>query len=758
MHRLYPLISVLLFATAPLAYAETPRSPFASDWPVGLCAFPANDQGDQPALDEAPVNVTADSAHTSSDTATFEGNVNFQQGARQLTAERIEMDRNAGTVSASGGIHYRDPTLTVDAESLEAQANSNTASLNQAQYHLNGRQGRGSAGSLAVDETNSLVLSEATFTTCPPGDESWRIRAEEIELNGETEIGVTRGTWLYIGNVPVFYVPYFSFPLGNKRKSGFLYPYVSTKAKYGLELATPYYVDIAPQLDLTFTPRLMTERGVQLQNELRYLTEHQKGELNFEYMDKDRGISSNDSRYLINWEHAINYQQHWRGYVTFTEVSDSNYLNDLGSKVASSTNNRIERRADLGYYDSHWWLAATMTDYQILGDAFEPYRTSPSVDFYYSTPDVSYGIDFSVTSELTRFEHSNNSIDTATRWHIEPSLVLPFQGPSGGLSVETKLYHTMYRQDLADSDSTLDESVTRTLPYLRAYGNLVLERDALMFDNAYTQTLEPQFQYLYVPYQDQSNIGLYDTGSLAYDYNSLFRDRRFVGYDRIADANQITLGLSTRFLDQGSRETFKYSLGQIFYLSDSRVTSAGNSGLDEGRSALASELDFSVGTDWYFHNRMQYDVDRGRLNKAEFLVDYRPDNQRRLQFSVRNVPDITTDQTIEQAGLVGAWPLSDSLQFVGSFYHDLERRRILEGYAGLQYETCCYALRFGYHRHLNTNFIDPSDPLSATRKEYDAGFFLRIVVKGLGPSGGLDYEEMLRASLFGNLNRYYLNN
>jgi len=755
---------------------ETPATPNSDtqclvEPPVPRLTPPENSDGK---IDLQEIRIISDRSEAQmGKQAKFNGDVSFSQGGRHIAADEAILDQESERLDANGNLVFQDQMFTVTADSLVAEMRSNSATLSGAQYWLHGQQIHGDAEKLEITPDNNLHLTKTNFTTCPPEDTSWLLEAEKIKIDSKEEWGELWDAKLKIGNVPVLYIPYMTIPVSDKRKSGFLFPTFSTSTTNGVEVATPYYWNIAPDYDLTFTPHYMSARGLFLKSDFRYLAgDAQKGKLNIEYLANDDMLANSPNRYLYHWEHQGAIDENWRVLANYTDVSDNNYFNDLKSDVQRATDNQLTRIGEVSYFEKNWDFNARVQDIKVLGEDEKPYKVMPQFGFNYRSPDVWQGLDFDFLSEVTNFEHEDSDQTTATRLHFEPSISFPLHGPAGSLTSEVKLLQTYYWQDEAriDANKDLDSSVSRTLPQVRIHGQVNFERFTDYFNENYRQTLEPQFQYLYVGYEDQSNIGVYDTAQLQEDYFGLFRERRFSGLDRVADANQMTLGLTTRLFDEHNIEKFKFSLGQIFYFQESRVGLPDSSFQGEtftqentSNSVLAAELNTQLYQDWYMSGAIQYDTKQSENKKSEVTLDFRPGANKLLQFSYRYVPDLLNSNTnesvnISQAGMRGAWPLNDSLYLVGNWYYDLNESRSVETYAGFQYESCCWALRLSYHYRIKTNYDDDYNPVLDNRELFESGLYLNFVIKGLGGSGPLGVSDMLNDGLFNYRKPLYLKN
>lgn len=720
-----------------------------------------------PVDEELPLTISADNVSGDhQNKLAFSGQVKVTRGAHSLTAEQATMDRQSQELEASGNVHYRAPNLLVDSSSLSANGSTSVVTMSDSHYQMVNNPTHGSAQHIEIRQNEKrFILTEGSFTTCPKGDESWVMNADEIELNGESEWGEAHNSVIRIGDVPVMWLPYMTFPLSDKRKSGLLFPAISNSSRNGLDVKQPYYWNIAANLDATFTPRYISNSGTQLATEVRYLRQYQYNQFNLEYLASDDAISNSDERYLYRWFHQGRFTDNIRSYVEYTGVSDDNYFNDLGSDVASETDNRLERVGQLSYLSEQFDSNITVTDFDIFGDTPDVYRQLPRIDFTYRLPYLNEWVNAQVYAEYNRFDHSDSDLVTADRYHLEPSISYNWHSPAAEFEAEAKVYQTYYEQD--STSDNYSSSVNRTLPSLRLYGQLNFERQVNWFGSDYTQRLEPQVQYLVIGHEQQDDIGLYDTVALREDVHGLYRDRRFSGLDRIADTNQITLGATTRLFNEANEETLRFSMGQIFYFDESKIIEELSGQKVEDTSAFATALDTYFGA-YSLHAEFRYNFERSETDASSILVNYTPGERKLLQLSYRFSPeplnftnesgDPLDSREINQFGSVVSWPINDRYQFVASHYRDTDLKRSVETLAGVQYQSCCWAVRLVYQRNLNTNFPDENESI-ADRDAYDSGIALQFELKGLG--GNRDssgHATMIDQSIFGYRKNYYLNN
>ena len=671
-----------------------------------------------------------------------------------LSAQTALIDKQRGLLNATGPIVYRDAVSNVNSSGLNADLNNSEISLLGADYKLTEQQGKGGAEKLTINDSG-LVLMNASFTACPGETPAWEIEADEINLSREEGWGETHNAILRILNTPVLYLPYFTFPLDERRKSGLLTPSISSSDKYGLETITPYYWNIAPNLDATITPRYMANKGLQLKTELRYLTKQHEGLVGIEYLNKDDSEPALGERYMFHWQQKSYLNENWRASVDVTNVSDDNYITDLESSYASKTDTQLYRTGVLTHLGDTWRTDIKVQNFEVLGDHLESYTAIPQINFTQTAPWKFDHFDFSVSGELSHFTNSSAIIDQATRVHIEPKARFDYDQYAWSFLSEVSLLQTNYDQQGDLSGTQFKQSVSRTLPKVRLYSQLNFERDTSYLVQDGIQTLEPQIQYLYTPNKDQSDIGLYDTTKLQDDYYGLFRDTRFSGVDRIAAANQFTLGATTRLFDKKQEEIFNFSAGQIFYLSDDAKPTEQSLNSDTNYNALfAAQTMVHWHRRWYFSAGIQYNTDSKQMIQSNATLDYKGDNNQLVQLNHRYANDVSGN-TIEQTGVFTSIPISDEWQFIASYHRDLENNRSVEILSGLQYESCCWAFQITGHRQIET---DLNQSIGTEQATFDSGISFNFVLKGLGSKSRYDAQKLLQQGIFGYRRPYFLNN
>ncbi len=766
-----PLVALYSFSNS--ANANQDNIPTQADLPlVQRCyAHVPRVTAEPKNQNKLPVNVDADTVSGTQSKVIFEGNVIAEQGIITLISDYADYDRITEEIFAVGNVYYKDGQISVKGDRLNAQMGAKTATAFDGKYQLHGQGGRGIAAQMDVLDNNNYQLEDSTYTSCPPGDNTWQVKATTFKIDKEEEIATAYNATLWLKDVPIFYFPYMNYPIGDKRKSGLLIPSVSSSSDNGFTYEQPIYWNIAPNQDATLTVKTMSKRGTHLLGEYRYLLPGHTGKVNAEYLsnDKQRKDENNNSldRYLFSWKHNGALSKNLRLSADYSKVSDDHYFTDLGSSAGARTDNQLLQTAKLSYLEKNWNASMEVRDFQVLGGE-APHTVLPKLAFNGYYPTGWNNLQADLYTELSKFDNKDERVYTGTRFHFEPKVTLPLYNQSAFLNTELKYMLTTYKQDIPEKDkvkeswySDLDEDVTRALPQFKVDTGMEFERNANLFGDAYTQTLTPRAQYLYVPYKDQSNIGLYDTAALQLDYYGLFRDRRYSGYDRIADANQLTLGATTGFLDDDGQQKFRLALGQVFFFEPSKVKLPSESGIQiASKSAVVAETDINFDDNWYFHGGIEYDTKEKYTKRFNSSIERRWGWNKLVQLNYRfialpkeNGQSISAKDAVNQVGSKIAWPITDQWQVVSSYYYDLENSRPFEALIGVKYESCCWAISVMYDKHIKTTFGSPSD--WAKNYQTASGIKVQFELKGLA-GFGTGASSSLSQGLFNYGRPFYL--
>ncbi|WP_320727122.1 LPS assembly protein LptD [Enterobacter sp. 118C5] len=726
-----------------------------------------------------PVTITADSSKgTYPDNATFTGNVDINQGNSRLQADEVQLHQKqpegaaepVRTVDALGNVHYDDNQVILKGPKGWANLNTKDTNVWEGDYQMVGRQGRGKADLMKQrGENRYTILENGSFTSCLPGSNTWSVVGSEVIHDREEQVAEIWNARFKLGPVPVFYSPYLQLPVGDKRRSGFLIPNAKYSTSNYFEFYLPYYWNIAPNMDATITPHYIHKRGnIMWENEFRYLTQAGAGLMELDYLPSDKVFQDehptegDKHRWLFYWQHAGVMDQVWRFNIDYTKVSDSSYFNDFSSKYGSSTDGYATQKFSVGYAVQNFDATVSTKQFQVFSDQSTPtYGAEPQLDVNWYQNNVG-PFDTRVYAQAVHFVNTDSDMPEATRVHIEPTINLPWSNDWASLNTEAKLMATHYQQKNIDNynatrNAHLEESVNRTLPQFKMDGKLIFERDMGLLADGYTQTLEPRMQYLYVPYRDQSNIQNYDSSLLQSDYSGLFRDRTYGGLDRIASANQLTTGVTTRVYDDAAVERFNVSVGQIYYFTESRT---GDDNINWEKDNKTGSLVWAGDTYWRMTDRwglrggVQYDTRLDNIATSSAAIEYRRDEDRMMQLTYRyaspeyiqaTLPNYAGNEQykdgISQVGGAASWPIADRWSIVGAYYFDTNANKPADQMVGLQYNSCCYALRVGYERKLNGWDSENN------QGKYDNVIGFNVELRGLSSNYGLGTHQMLRSNI-----------
>ena len=721
---------------------------------------------------DLPVYIEADQAEiTQPRSGIYKGNVDIKQGNRRLQSAEVEVqqlgsgDNVQRYAFARGGFDYRDNQINLLGDDAKIHLNTKDTDVRNAHYQLVDRQGRGSAESVELRD-DYRVMKNATFTSCLQDDHSWSIYADEMRQHIKEEYAEMWHARFKVQGVPVFYTPYLQLPIGDRRRSGLLIPTLGHGSRDGYFYAQPVYWNIAPNLDATLTPKYMSHRGWQLNSEFRYLTTLGEGQVAGEYLGDDRlkdYDSENRKRHLFYWKHNAAFARDWRLDLNYTKVSDKRYFNDFDSAYGSSTDGYADQTGRIAYYQPNYNIAMFVKQFQIFDEVvIGPYRALPQIDFnYYQNGLFGNKVDFKLFSQAVRFDNDSAQMPTAWRFHGEPSVNTTLSNRYGSMNLEAKLYATQYQQKKGRSDKAEDveSSVNRILPQLKIDLQSVLASNQT-FISGYTQTLEPRAQYLFRPYKDQSNIGSklnsqylgfgYDSSLLQQDYFSLFNSRRYSGLDRIASANQVTLGGTSRFFDENKEERFNIAVGQTYYLEPSRIDENRDNRTEGSSSSWAIEANWKINDLMRWRGGYQYDPQLGQVSLANTGIEYNPTKNNVVQLNYRYASkeyinqNLTAEanrynQDIKQLGVQVGWELSDHWAIAGRYYQDLALKKPVEQYLGVQYNTCCWSVGVGARRYVTSRQNQKNDDIF-----YDHGIGVTFELRGFSHDHKTGIENMMK--------------
>lgn len=636
----------------------------------------------------------------------FSGNVIIQQNDKRIETEQAEYEKKTEQVEAEGNVRFTSSSIQIQSETAHFNLKSDQAILNKAEYQGVNTRIRGEASKIEIKDQDITELSDATFTTCEKESTDWLLSASKMTFDNKSRQGHASNVVIRFKDVPIFYFPYLRFPLGEDRLSGFLFPTIGNSKTNGIELKLPYYWNIHPQIDATITPWFMDFRGTLLHAEFRYLTTNNSGSLITEYLGDDKIFK--DKRERWQWKHQSQPSAGWQAKTEYNFVADDQHLKDFDDSLNTASTTYLVRSGDLTYNNPNWLLNIKAEAHQILSGA-EPYKRLPQVTLNsrYAVKDNAFN--YSLQSEVVRFDHIQNKV-IGDRLHLKPSISYPIRAAAGFFEPKLSLQHTSYNLQQTSGETQL----SRTVSTFSLNSGLFFERDSKIFNTNYIQTLEPQLFYVYVPFEEQSKLPIFDTSVYAFNVNKSFTDYRFNGVDRIGDDNRLTAALATRFIDQANgKEVFLARIGQIYYLDDRKVQLSSTTIDDSKRSNIIAEIKTQA-SNWNLSSQVEWDPElkRNVSSSSQLGYTYKSFNASYAERFQRN--------SLETRETKFNWALSSAWQFNASQLYDISNDHVVESLFGINYESCCWGLK-----------LSASERFLTSTTTYKA-FYLTFTLKGLG--------------------------
>jgi len=693
-----------------------------------------------------PIVIDADRIEgVSGKETTAQGNATLRRGDLSVRADSLKYQEENEDVEASGNVRFESGGDVVSGPNLRYRIKDATGVFEKPDFTFAPRtprasfgqqpvSARGQAESIEFLGEDQYRIKDGFFTSCKPGDDSWLIRADQLDLDFTREVGTARGGSVIFKGVPVIAAPAFDFPLNNQRKSGFLPPSIGTTGKSGPELAVPYYLNLAPNYDLTLTPRYMQKRGLQIAEQFRYLLPHHNGELRAEQIPNDQVTDT--SRRAIAFVHNYSRDGRLAGGLNLNKVSDDNYFRDLATRINVTSQATLPREGFLTY-NGGWWDSGSYSAtgrvqrFQVLQDPdkpiLPPYGRTPQLTLSMLRQD-SGGSDFGSSAEIVDFSHP--SLVNGKRLTIYPSLRLPLITPGAFLTPKLGAHYTYY-----SLDQSAPNTISRSLSIFSLDSGLIFERETQAQGQSVIQTLEPRIFYVRIPFRDQSRIPLFDTAVADFNYAQIFSENSFSGGDRINDADQLTVALTSRTLRSSTgQEMLRGTIGQRYYFKDQQVT------LDDPQATLPTDpprtyhssdwlaaLSGRVAQHWTSEAATQYNQRDNRFQRLTVTARYQPEPFKTLNLSYRFLSD-----QIRQVDLSGQWPLADRWYGVGRFNYSLRDSRIVESIGGLEYGADCWISRFVVQR------------FALTAGESTRSFFIQLELNGFSRLGSNPLEALKR--------------
>lgn len=661
--------------------------------------------------------------------AKMTGGVLLRRGTRMAGADEARYDPAKRSLLLEGHVRYEDQGTQIESDIAEFAYDSGSVRFEGAEFSLGSGDGRGAAKVFEINQQGQLQLDGVSYTTCPPGSNDWSIEANDIDVDTSSGVATARGMKLRFQGVPILYAPYLSFPASDARKSGVLTPEMGSTNRSGKEISLPYYLNLAPNYDATITPHYMTDRGLQMQTEFRYLTEASKGGVIADYLDSDDRYG--DSRYLVGLQNKTEFRGGWRNQIDFRQVSDSQYFEDMGGSLSSSSITHLDQKLSFEMYTDQLAFFGQLQDFQTLDDAIapedEPYRRVPQLLAQGFWPDQWLGLQLRFSGEVVNFDRDVGV--TGWRMNLAPEVSLPVTGPGWFVKPGVRLDYTSYALDNTDPGAPDDPS--RSLAISTFDTGMILERT--LANSSRVQTIEPRILYAHVPFREQDDLPVFDTITPDLHLIQLYRANRYLGVDRIADTDQVSVGVTSRILDVSTgRDLVAATVGQIRYLSSSGVVLPGQTPSTSEKSDYVARLSFLLNTNINFDLGHQWGVSSDGTTQSEARVQYAPSTNKVLNLAYRFRRD-----ALEQGDLSWSWPLGDRWNFVGRYNYSLRDDEALEQFFGLEYESCCWGLRLVSRRHISTR--------DGTR---ESSFGLQLILKGMA-SVGTAADKILERGILG---------
>ena len=671
------------------------------------------------------------------------GNVVMRQRGATIRADRVDYSVAEQMALATGKVRLERGGDSASGPRLRYNLDTDTGQMDSPVFEFpktpeRKTASRGQAASALLEPEQKSRLLRAEYTSCPAPRDDWFLRVRELEVDGASNTGTAYNTTVYFLGLPILYSPWMSFPLDNRRKTGFLAPTFGSSGKSGFEMALPYYLNLAENRDATLTPKLYSKRGLQLGAEFRYLDRNYAGQLDGEFLPHDR-ITSTD-RYFLGVRHTNNLWGGWHAAVNAQKVSDDDYFRDLSTKISATSQTNLPRDAMVFYDSEIWSLSARALAYQTLQDPLGPpvpipYRILPRL-LASGVQQNFHGFDWQLYGELSNFDHP--TLVSGQRAIIYPSIAFPLRRPWGYVVPKFGYHFTRYK--IGDNPQGYDDA-SLSLPISSVDAGLFFDRDMTWGGRAFQQTLEPRLYYLNVPFRDQSRLPNFTTAERDFNFSQIFTENRFVGGDRVGDANQVTIALTSRLIEtETGLERFRAALGQVFYFRPPRVTLSGQSAEDAKSSDIvalaASEMTSSVSAAL----GIQYTPNLSRSQRFTVSGRYAPEPGSVVNAAYRYArgTDDNNPATagIEQVDLSAQWPITRNISGLGRWNWSTKDRKLIEGLAGFEYNAGCWQVRAVAHRFI------------AATQQYSTSFQIQLELTGLSRIG-INPLETIRQNIAG---------
>jgi LPS-assembly protein len=672
--------------------------------------------------------------------------VQLRRRGQAVDADWLRYDKPTDEISARGNVRIEQGADVVEGDALQFNLETERGFMDTTRYRLRkspnltgqrlpfgATDARGTADQILFEGPQRYRARKGTYTTCGPGREDWYVRAGELEIDKGRDVGVARDASIEFQGVPIFYSPYLSFSLHRERKTGFLTPHYGSTSKGGAEITVPFYWNIAPNYDATFSPRIISKRGVLLGTEFRYLKPNYLGEARLDVLPQDRQFNDDQRHaYLVRHNQTLPYG--WSGALNLQGVSDNTYFTDLSTEIQFTSQVNLPREVTLSR--SGTWAGAGTYGFNAFVQSWQtlqadplvpvvpPYRQLPRLTLNANRPDTLRS-DFDFQGQFVAFDPDLQSQVAANRSMVYPSLSVPLQTAYGYLTPKVGFNLTHYAVDPNASGFT-DQS--RSLPIVSADSGVVLERRTTIGGVSMLQTLEPRLYYVYIPFRNQSDIPVFDTGQQDINLATIYSENQFSSWDRINDANQLTVGVNSRLLSTASgAERLRLSVAQRYYFSTQRVTLPRTPVRTSSSSDLLAALSGQIAPNWVAEAGLQYSTDFSQTQKLNVGARYQPAPGRVLNLSYRE-----TINTQRQTDISTQWPVGSGWVALGRWNYSVRDRETLEGLVGAEYNADCWSLRLVAHR------------FAIATGQFSTSFFVQLELNGVSRIGSSPLDVLRR--------------
>lgn len=690
---------------------------------LGIIAVPGDISLTEADIQILPLELEADDINLpDADTVELLGSAYAQQGPKKISADSIRYSKASDTIDANGAVEVFSPYGDrLRAEGLSLEMETFTGDADDVGYVVADRtytpklkgnafaMARGQAASVEFLGHDLMQLEDATYTNCAEGSDDVVIKAKSILLDHSTGTGTARSATLRFLGVPIFYLPYMTFPISDERKSGLLAPTIGSDTDEGFFVGIPYYWNISPGLDATFTPVVYSDRGIQLVGQVRYLTETAEGELNFEYLPSDdlqTGPDDEQDRSAVTFYHIQDFTDNLVGEIDYQWASDADYYDDFTENLYLNSASHLPRLGRLNYYGGIFRTEFGVSDYYTIDDSIpeenRPYAMLPYLTLGAKERNGLYGMTYELDASAIQFDRE--STVEGWRYFMYPSVSLPLREVYGYLTPKLGLNYASY--DLTNTDPGEEDSPYRYVTTASVDSSIFFERDFSWADRVHVQTLEPRLFYVYIPKEDQAAIPDFDTSNLNLNnFSNIWRENRFIGEDRIGDTNQVTLGLTSRFLDGDTgEERGKVSIGQIYYFSDREISlTSDDANIDNSTSDFLAEGDVEFYSDWTLYGFTAWDTEESESRVRRLAVTYGQDyddvgGDNFLTLGYYFNRDANEDESVD-LGFGYRFNTAWSVYAQDIYSVSDSENRYLSG--GVRYDGCCWKVTVGAERRFD---------------------------------------------------------